>query len=341
MTKTALLPCGGKNSRYPAGIPKYMRPMPDMRPMLSWALDSIRHQVQRVCVAIRSDHDEAYGVANAIKSIEPMCDIAILDRETNGPADTVAWMIEKMNIFGSVIVKDCDCDHVADAKDGNVVVATWREMAVGDRSEKSWITVDNDTILTINEKSSPTDWFCCGSYQFADALEFLFHHDKIKASKNEVFCSHVISSMLSFGSTFKISKASKSTDWGDFKKFLHWKRNKSVLLIDLDGTLCEAGSPYCGKSYDLVNPIPNAAIMLQKLKDQGFYICITTARPESSKSTTESWLLKYGFVFDRIIFGLPNTSRILVNDYAYSNPYPAAVAVNTKRDTGDWIDMIF
>ena len=45
------------------------------------------------------------------------------------------------------------------------------------------------------------------------------------------------------------------------------------------------------------------------------------------------------------LFGLPMMYRAIldhpsINDYDISNPYPAAEAINTKRDSGDWMEKI-
>ena len=86
------------------------------------------------------------------------------------------------------------------------------------------------------------------------------------------------------------------------------------ISIDLDGVLCEIDKT---KKYDELLPIPGAAEALRKLKEDGHYLIIHTAR---HMKTTESnvgkilaiqglvtltWLLKYHFVYDEIYFGKP------------------------------------
>jgi hypothetical protein len=38
--------------------------------------------------------------------------------------------------------------------------------------------------------------------------------------------------------------------------------------------------------------------------------------------------------------GVHHSKRILINDYATTNPYPTAVAINLKRDSENLGDMI-
>jgi hypothetical protein len=47
-----------------------------------------------------------------------------------------------------------------------------------------------------------------------------------------------------------------------------------------------------------------------------------------------------GFVDCKLISGLPNTKRVLINDYNDANPWPRAVAVNIKRDQDNLSDFI-
>jgi hypothetical protein len=47
-----------------------------------------------------------------------------------------------------------------------------------------------------------------------------------------------------------------------------------------------------------------------------------------------------GFVDFQLITGLPNTKRILINDYNEANPYPRAVAINLKRNHDNLADFL-
>ena len=47
-----------------------------------------------------------------------------------------------------------------------------------------------------------------------------------------------------------------------------------------------------------------------------------------------------GFGDCQLIMAVHHTKRVLINDYAVTNPYPTAVAINLKRDNEDLGDMI-
>ena len=44
--------------------------------------------------------------------------------------------------------------------------------------------------------------------------------------------------------------------------------------------------------------------------------------------------------YDELIMGLPHTQRILINDFAKSNPYPSAVAINMPRNENDLRNLL-
>jgi len=40
-----------------------------------------------------------------------------------------------------------------------------------------------------------------------------------------------------------------------------------------------------------------------------------------------------GIPYDHLIMGLPHCQRILINDFAKSNPYPSCSAINITRNS--------
>lgn len=86
--------------------------------------------------------------------------------------------------------------------------------------------------------------------------------------------------------------------------------------FDLDGTICESKSPE--QSYADVKPLPDAVETLKKLKAQGHYIIILTARNMATYDNNVGkvianqapividWLRKYEIPYDELLFGKPN-----------------------------------
>jgi hypothetical protein len=51
-------------------------------------------------------------------------------------------------------------------------------------------------------------------------------------------------------------------------------------------------------------------------------------------------LTALGFVNFKLLSGLSNAKRILINDYNEANPYPRAVSINIKRDHDNLQDFL-
>ena len=47
-----------------------------------------------------------------------------------------------------------------------------------------------------------------------------------------------------------------------------------------------------------------------------------------------------GVLYHQLIMGIYHGTRYLINDYSKTNPYPAAKAINTKRNSCDFLEKI-
>jgi hypothetical protein len=79
---------------------------------------------------------------------------------------------------------------------------------------------------------------------------------------------------------------------------------------------------------------------LRKELARGCQIVFCTARPKKFESITREMLDSFGFSECQLIMGINHSSRVLINDFAPSNPYPSAVAINLVRDADNLGDMI-
>ena len=55
---------------------------------------------------------------------------------------------------------------------------------------------------------------------------------------------------------------------------------------------------------------------------------------------TEEELKNKGIAYDELVMGLPHSQRILINDFAKSNPYPSAAAINMPRNKNDLKELL-
>jgi len=97
------------------------------------------------------------------------------------------------------------------------------------------------------------------------------------------------------------------------------------IVIDLDGVICEIKRD--NQSYADVKPIPGAVQSIKKLRTNGHYIIISSARHMNTcngnvgrvvqkiAQVTLNWLEKKNVEFDEIYFGKPN-AEIYIDDRA-------------------------
>lgn len=329
-----LMPCCGLSSRFPKGMPKYVRPLNDLRPMFSWSLDSVRKFATKIYVAARKEDQYFLNYLEQFENIEVM----FLDYETQGPAHTVFEMIQFFQIDGSFLVKDCDCSWEEGNwdQDKNLVFIAWRETAIGDRGTKSWVDLENNLVLSIEEKQTPKDWYVCGGYQFRDSNIFCKAFENAKLSE-EIYCSHIIKHLLKT-EEFGVVKCNIPYDWGTWEKYVNFKSSRKVYFVDLDGTLVSGSNPQNFWENSVL--IEGAKNKLIELKKANQIIYIVTSRPSWTSKNTEEFLVSNEVPFDKIIYDIPVGPRVFINDYAESSPYPSVVAINTKRNSGDWIEKI-
>jgi len=76
-------------------------------------------------------------------------------------------------------------------------------------------------------------------------------------------------------------------------------------MIDIDGILCPHVDNEQLELMRTVKPYPEAVEWVNKLFDQGHYVCLFTARTDEHKQITEEWLKRHGFRYHQIIFNKP------------------------------------
>ena len=72
--------------------------------------------------------------------------------------------------------------------------------------------------------------------------------------------------------------------------------------------------------------------VLKKIAEHGGQIIFCTARPENQRKKLEKSLRDQGLQWYQIVMGCLHSQRVLINDYAASNPYPSSIAVSIQRD---------
>jgi len=93
-----------------------------------------------------------------------------------------------------------------------------------------------------------------------------------------------------------------------------------ILLIDIDGTICEDIKNEEGlERMENAKPFPDAIEWVNKKYDEGHYICFFTARTDRDKKVTEKWLKGQGIKYNQIIFNKPRRTGKYVQYHLIDN----------------------
>ena len=147
----------------------------------------------------------------------------------------------------------------------------------------------------------------------------------------------MIEECLNDGAVFTESPVSNYVDVGTAQDWFEYN-DKAVIFCDIDGTIIKAQSRTEIGSTPVV--LEQNITSIKKLLATGSEIIFTTARPAQHHATTEKMLTELGFVNFKLLSGLSNAKRILINDYNEANPYPRAVSINIKRNHDNLKDFL-
>ena len=337
-----IMPAAGLSTRFPNMRPKYILADFQGKYMFERSLESFIGK-HNITIGILKEHNDQYNTSEYIKNeYGDAIQVVILEQRTTGPADTVYQILKQAGLTTEeFLIKDCDSFFNHDYQEGNYVcVSNIKDHEILKRlASKSFIVSNDQGIITsIIEKQVVSDKFCVGGYKFESADMFMSAFEKLKdAHVKEIFVSHIIEECLNDGEIFKESSVTNYVDVGTAEEWFEYN-DKAVIFCDVDGTIIKAQSRL---------EIGQSPVVLEKnikrikeLIANGSEIIFTTARHTNTHAITEQMLTALGFVDFKLISGLPNTKRILINDYNEANPYPRAVAVNIKRDQDNLRDFL-
>lgn len=337
-----IMPAAGLSTRFPNMRPKYILADFQGKYMFERSLESFIGK-HNITLGILKEHNDQYNTAEYIKNeYGDAIQVVILETRTAGPADTVYQILKKAALTTEeFLIKDCDSFFDHDYQQGNYVcVSNIKDHEILKRlASKSFIVSNDQGIITsIIEKQVVSDKFCVGGYKFESADLFMSAFEKLKdANMKEIFVSHIIEECLNDNAIFKESAVRNYVDVGTAEEWFEYN-DKAVIFCDIDGTIIKAQS-----RLEVGNPPISLEKNITRIKEliaNGSQIIFTTARSNNTDVITEQMLKDLGFVDFKLISGLPNTKRVLINDYNEANPYPRAMAVNIKRDQDNLSDFI-
>ena len=349
---TLIVPMAGRSSRYPDLRPKWMLSHPMSNTFMGIAaiqglnldfFDKI-YWVTLQSYQEKYQFEQGYFEELDQVGLKEKSEIVLLEEETSSQSETVCEVIKKKNIEGFIFIKDSDGYYECELKDGSNQVAYFdlNDMDNINARSKSYVELDHNEVVTnIVEKKVVSSTFSSGGYGFSDPQEFISVYNKLGEQDGECYVSNIIFEMMLSGSKFNGLKTSNFKDWGTLEAWNKYKSQYKCLFVDIDGTLVKNSShhfpPYIGSG----EPLKDNIDALNELYDNGkARIILTTSRPERYRQTTCWELERKGIRFDQLVMGLPHSQRILINDFAKSNPYPSAAAINMPRNKNDLKELL-
>ena len=294
-------------------------------------------------------HEDKYSFMKGFVSelddagLREKSNIVLLPEQTESQSETVYTFLSGYELDGFIFIKDSDGFYQCDVEEKNqVAYFDLNDMDDINARTKSYVDLDvNNVVTNIVEKKVISSTFSSGGYGFADAKEFCKTFEKLQDMDGECYISHIIFEMMLSGSTFYGTKTTDFKDWGTLDAWNKYKSQYKCLFVDIDGTLITNSShhfpPYTGSG----EPIEDNIDLLAELHEQGrAKIILTTSRPERLRQLTIQELQTKGIPFDQLVMGLPHCQRIVINDFARSNPYPSCSAINIPRNENNLTEFL-
>ena len=330
-----IVPAAGLSSRFPNMRPKYTLTDYSGKLMLESAIQPFIGKYN-ITIGILKEHNEKYNIVDLLKhELKDYISIVVLDEQTTGPADTVYQIIKKakIDLNHEILIKDCDSFFDHEYVKGNYICISRfiDNNLIRTPAAKSYITANEQGIVqNIVEKKVISDKFCVGGYKFESAHLYCEAFEQLSKNNEEIYVSNIIQYCLFNGNVFIENNVKNYIDVGTSEEWFNYN-DKSVIFCDIDGTIIKAQSK---SDYNLKSiPLQKIIECIKKLIKEKNQVIFVTARPENFRKVTESMLNDLGFNECKLIMGLQNCKRIVINDFNQANPYPRAIGINILRDS--------
>ena len=107
-------------------------------------------------------------------------------------------------------------------------------------------------------------------------------------------------------------------------------------FIDIDGVVFKNKGKYGRLNWnDEDVPLDNNVSIIKRLVNEGAQIIFCTSRPEDQRAKLEQSLKNVGIRWHSIVMGCNHSQRVIINDFANTNPYPSCKAINLHRDSDE------
>jgi capsule biosynthesis phosphatase len=339
-----ILLCGGIGSRYN----KYSLPKPlnyiEGKHMIEFIIENIpSDEIYIIYNIFLDEYNFKEIVINKFKN--KIFHFSCVEYLTRGAVETAYIGIQSFNNLININenIVFIDNDNLHDLKKLN---ENFHSNFIGysidetDKSNYSFIEIEESTIINIAEKQKISNKFCCGIYGFINASKFLFYSKMViqnnKKTNHEFYFSELYKFIINstdIKETIKPIFIEKTEHIGSYQEITNRKisllKKKLRICFDLDNTLVTY--PTIINDYTTVKPIEKNIELLNYFRKEGHEIIIYTARRmlthkgnigkviKDIAMITINTLEKCGIEYDELIFGKP-IADIYIDDKGL-NPY--------------------
>ncbi|HET6607981.1 MAG TPA: hypothetical protein VFG62_14985 [Rhodopila sp.] len=347
---TLIVPCGAPLRPGSERRPKWLLTTPQGQLLAARAAETVpRARVMRTIVVFLGEVEERYGATAALRrAFDREIECVLLDAPTSGPAATVRAAIEQAGVSGPVCIKDSDSFFSlrGGLPEGSfLAIADVRTMAsLSEPARKSYVRLnEQELVVDIVEKNVVSNFISVGLYGFADTALFCEAYDSLMALTGgaQGFVSHVIKVAIVGGHIFQPIHTHDLVDIGTRSDWNAYRSRLPSIVLDIDGVVFRNQSEFFPPYWsDPVEPIEPNVAHIRSLQARGAQLIFMTARPEAYRAATLAALERIGLSVHALVMGCHHGTRYLVNDYAGSNPYPSAIAINLPRNADSLRDIL-
>lgn len=346
MMKTLIIPCAGKSNRFPNMKPKYMLTHPDGKLMVEKAIEKMNIKIfDRIIITIVKPHDEKYEsklIMEQVFKSNPKIEICMLDDFTWSASETINLTLEKMNVSGSIVIKDSDnCVHTQ-IPDNIKNAVVWYDLRkhpdISNIPWKSFLVINEQNIIQdIIEKDIVSNIICLWVYSFENCEDFKWAYNEFKNNNIqwEMYISHIISYLIAQNKcVFECNIATWYDDRWTLIERKQLQKNCRTYFVDFDWVLIKNSG-----RYGTINWHNNKVFLEEniqsiiELQNKWAQIVITTSRTEEFRKNLEEMLDSVWIKPYVILMWMNHAARVIINDFATTNPYPSWMAITLPRNS--------
>lgn len=338
-----VIPAAGASSRFPGMKLKWLLTHPTGNLVIEKVLKPFNFDnYDRIIITVLQEHEDLYSISTIIKQIfNDKVELCILKEKTNSAVETIQQTIDIMCLKGHITIKDSDgvIDSEFPLSKNYVCGCKANQFNIREIHNKSFIVHnENNTILDIQEKNLISDVICLGVYSMA-IEDFVNAYSSIKTSlayryENEMYISHIVSYLIEQDVIFEYQHVFDFKDWGTLQVWREEQNKYKTYFLDIDGVFLYNTGPYGNKTwYNSLDPIEENIQLLKKLSDEGHQLIFTTSRNQQALGAFKKFLNEKNIKYKQIITDCYHSQRIIINDFASTNPFPSCRSISIPRNS--------